>query len=710
MIIKIRIKFKIDNKSIDKNNLNNISFYNYLAVNSLAVNSSHGHVSCILVRYLSTDLDNPKDKKLSSNDVVIDIKDSNESMPTESIKEQSYFSEPDDVSSGQLESDPDSVEALPNSELISYKEEDSSSGYKDKPVVDSTHSSDKDFYDDKSVIDGELVNDPIISDSAIKSLIIFNESRDIVRLADSIFKDQSTRQNKYIVPNDDLNFLKDVENAKSLKLMSEHLVVNLNNWEWLVEHYRSVVLKVVYNLSPIGEEYLSDIDRLARSNNDLKLFPLWCLNNVSVNPFANIMYSISIGAADLLIFKESKYDILEFEYNYNGAHIVSTNDSPINRIKIKGSKSGTDSSALIVDDDLGEKPFDVNTNSVDLSNEEVTSIFTKSSAMVILSNMFKVVNKSSDFGFSSRSVTQRQGNILRGGTPESLRDGFSIDVAVDNNTTVRIYDVAIFKLLLSMFYIDDLDLPREEFMRVLNYIFTIVQSYVISNQIYDSNVKIYKMHLKFTISRNAGCSTQSQLNNLFYNSVNDGHITLISPLHFQYYNNIRNNFSNDSFYKYMILGAISCPQINHILKPYLPSLDMTSRVRIKNVIRNKNWLDSSYYIPEVALPWQKLFGYSLDTSQFIDELAIRTFITDGFPKHYPVFSEGGWKSVHTASFIISTASLHPIGRFRSSNDIYKSINDVVDGLLLSDFPQPRFIRRQVRMCDVMPNIFRLLVP
>jgi hypothetical protein len=157
----------------------------------------------------------------------------------------------------------------------------------------------------------------------------------------------------------------------------------------------------------------------------------------------------------------------------------------------------------------------------------------------------------------------------------------------------------------------------------------------------------------------------------------------------------------------MIFSSFCNININRGFIGVCPSIPETSKARFKVYAGSAKTLTSSYYLSDVALPFQNKSQIQLSFRQFMQELAIRTLHTGNVSEIFPLISRGEWRGTNGQSLSLAVASLHKLlHKFGTSNYSLLVGNFTKMISLRSGNPVPSYIKNESRITKDIPDVFQ----
>jgi hypothetical protein len=328
-----------------------------------------------------------------------------------------------------------------------------------------------------------------------------------------------------------------------------------------------------------------------------------------------------------------------------------------------------------------------------------TSIFSHDSYKNIASEILSI-RESSSFVPTQTSESLRRAVAVKTGVID-YSDGFEISASFNPGFKFTIREKCIVDMLLSL--LDGAQDPIIVLERKLKYVCTILHSYFVNQMYIREGIDITKLELDVVIEKKI--NTQSELHNLYKNSVMEGHIIPQSLLHYMFL------FSGrlDGWDPFILCSALANLNQNPEFSKITPRMDKASKTNYKHYIQNPDLLTSKAYIGKDNLPFYIGGLLEMSKEDFIMEMMIRTASLDSIDDCYPLISRGGWST--------SLRSSLQVGISRFNSVLYKfgvleaDTMSTLFSKMICEIPREATHIKKVSRCSKdLSHIFKTLVP
>lgn len=554
---------------------------------------------------------------------------------------------------------------------------------------------------DPFVEDGLM--DTILTSEMLEILSLISDSSDLQNELSDYFDQFVTVNNIYISPKADLSFLKDKANRADLLALSSQLYYHLRTWEFVNGKY-DLLLRHVYGnkLFPIHNRYLRELGKVLLKSKSIEDAPFWNLALCRDYPLAKILYGHSHGLTDMVLFTDGKYGSSEFSLEVG--NFVSQQNSTVRNdfrskvdLSLNSPKNSSGDSRLEYSTTINEMLFNV----ASLDNPRISfktdSIFSEKSYSSILSSCYDLTTEL-DIKFRQNAISERVGIVTKSKDNINYQDAFSMRIALNTFDTIRDFDKSILDPLIALRLIGDLYAPGSSDSEVvLQYVSTMFVKYVETYLYLKTGVKIESLKAKIKIVRKS-----DSLSKVYTDNVERGLLHPISTAQLYGY------LYPDSFdwNELVFWSAISGTWFSEDLVNFLPKCDPNYKYRLNSLLYNSESLTTSYYVSDVALPWQKHPDIKLEYGDILRELFHRLMINDQIPDFIPLFTRSGWKGTNGSSPNIPLPHLHRISKFGVVNaEDEISIISKYSALRESPFTPPVYVRKLTRLFERMPPLF-----
>jgi hypothetical protein len=445
---------------------------------------------------------------------------------------------------------------------------------------------------------------------------------------------------------------------------------------------------------------------------------MWSLAPLSRPTISHILYGVSHGAQETLLFNESYYDTLLFSYSF------SSEIGSVNKVELELRPAQGDMYSDTFN--LSDKIFDpaiVNFQNNIIDNK---SMYSSGSFRKVLHRLIEFSGGLIETQFGQRSVSERMGLYTKSKSEKAYEDAFVIRVQVNDGVSITIEDKTLFDLFFSLLFLRDLDLTPEKVVGdnltqnkikesngvrrmdvslLLNYIITLLHAYIKTRLVVKSGVSIQKLLMKIELKRKMNDS--AKLHNSLKGMVGEGLIVPISSYQWMCVV-MPQKLEDDEWLYTKFISNIATTQANHCLHVYMPSLQIDSKLFIRQISRNRKMLQTNYYISDVSPPILSNVHDQISYDDFIDEMMIRSMWEGCYPQFFPIFSRGEWSGSNITSYNIHPPVHHRLAKFMVDDpeNLYEIMTD--DFAMYTDKP-PFFMRRTTRITDKIPDIFNRII-
>jgi len=539
-------------------------------------------------------------------------------------------------------------------------------------------------------------NDDFISDDVYSLLSIQSDSVDVESTSKELFKRYYEDKSLTVVPDVSLSHIKDKENAARLVILSNDASVKYKTWEY----FRSVCLHVTKRLSdqlkPVEGDRLIRLNNLFIQSERMRELPVWTLGPIR-GSLANTAYGLSHGAQDLLYFVQTKHDSLSFRYNYSS--------------KIEsGSKNSSSIDIVLSNGTNPVRKFSTKFNNhlADITSMEIKSRIGVTQSMFrnehyknVMSDLMSV-ESSSRASFSQSSISTRVIFSVRKDGGQTFDEGFNTSLTMNNDVILSVDDKNIVDMLASFLLVDDISMSDTSMELASRYAATLLHRYVLSQLFIEDGIKILDMEMSVDLVRK--CNDRSELMEKLSKYVSDGHMVPITPLH---YKAVLDSSLDDKWKKYIFWSSFANVGFNKGLDVFLPQIQSSSSSYISHVSKNKDMLDTTYYLPDSTFEWQEMLESKVSYNNFLWELLTRIVFNDEEISCIPMISRGDWMHGSISMSVFSVPEIHRLAKF-SVSDSYALTIELIEILALTskikDLRRPGYVRSRTRAVKSMPPI------
>lgn len=526
------------------------------------------------------------------------------------------------------------------------------------------------------------------------------DSQDLVKDSSELYEERIKLNGKTTVPNKELVHFKSRANAKHIAANNEMSSLWLNSLD-LYRLYIRGVARATKGASPVDGSYLQSLQIAIMAMSRNISSPMFQLARSMKHIASRCVYGYSHGAYDLVHFTESNWSRFELEVIFKTRGEDPNFQIILKFLDDKGNLKDTITTSLSI------RSFDLSGVSYDVSKLiRENSGFDSSQYEAIMSSFYKI-SGSIKVGLLFKSQSERVVTLVRTFKEQiSYGDGFSSTHHTTDGLQLPAFGTALVFQLSALFLFDNFGYSKEVKHQMLQYVAVSIYEYVVKLTPVTENNNINFFKFTFKMERNVA---NENLHNEFVNLINEGLFMPITPIHYRKY--LWNDLK-DLWDEIIFLSTISVPSYNHLFASALPIISYHSKHHFFSYALDHNKLTSSFYMPDVATPWQKSNEFHITFRDFVLEMYVRTMLSEPLPNYLYPISDGSWNFGIIQTSSISPCSVNPIICKFNLNQPTNNINELISDMLMltPGYTNPYYIKRTARLSEHLPNVYHRFVP